>query len=228
MTLTLKRKPKSWNAPANLKVSLAFEIIWFIVSLVQLIYIFINLGKIPSMSARGPYIVLALLTMFTMAYYLLFAIWTRLSTEIDPITSDQMQIGLVFLTAVDNALRPAVILYLIHQRGDLLRSKDNATVPLVIQTWKRALDWVLVALAFIFGFSSGAVYAAEVEALQTSYTAQYRQLGLGYKGLGHTISTFVTLLAIDVIVSLILCYVHARKARSGDLVRRRSQYCPLL
>jgi hypothetical protein len=212
---------KGWDAPATVKATLAFQIIWVIVGFVQLIFLFKNLGALPT-GARGPYILLAVVTVCFTLYNVLAAVLTRVDFP-DFMTASNVITASSFFGNVDAAFRPAVVLYLLHQRGDILRAgKANAITPLSTYIWKRVLDWVLSALAWI-------MYTAAMGATASLNAAQYggvfynyntsKNLRLASRGLGQTGFALVILLVINLVISTIIQFVQEKGTKPGDLVR---------
>jgi hypothetical protein len=214
----------NWDAPGVVKAQMAFNLIFFIVGLVQLAYVLKNLPKIPSIAARAPYILLAVVILFTVALHLTSAIYIRIVEDLLRETAYQISLTMQFFYAVDTAFRPAVILYLIHNRaGLLLATLANKTHPLTSQIWKRILDWVLVGITFVFYIAymgvNGTYYASLVNGTATN--SQYRQYLNANRGLGHTLTAMVVLFAIDIIFSLITLFIHGKRAQAADLVVKR-------
>lgn len=173
------------------------------------------------MASRGPFILLAFVTLCAAVFYLMWAISTRVDI-IDTVIQAQVNSALQFLNGVQSAFLPAVILCLIHLRGGVLRaSKGNTISPLASQLWKRILDWVLVALTFIFAIAQMGVIATLYAAFEDGSLTDDQSIQLfdASVALGHTFIAFQTLLYVDVIVSLIVHFIQSRRAQSSDLVR---------
>jgi hypothetical protein len=202
---------------------MAFQIVWFTFSLIQLSYIFKNLKGIPSMAARGPYIMLAFLTLCLGVYSLLDAILTRLG-GLTLLNGNALNSAAVIFLNFDVAFKPAVVLYLIHVRGDVLRAvKGNTTSPLSTQIWKRILDWVLAALAFIMFTGAISVTTAQLAEFDSgNYDQDYlQQLYHASLGLAHTGIAFVVLLVVTLTVSVIVQFIQGKGTLTNDLVRKR-------
>lgn len=211
-----------WDAPGNLKAYFAFLIIWAIVALVQLIYILKNLSAIPSMAARGPYILLAFVTICVMLYYLLNALDYRLDI-LDDIAENSLYTAVTFFWSVDAPFRPMVVLYLLHGRGDILRAvKARTMIPLSTYLWKRILDWVLTALAWVMYIAEIGVTATRLDDIYGAYYYPRQSAALlrAGVGLGNTGLALTLLLYINLIVSTIVQFVQG-KGTSGDLVTSR-------
>lgn len=200
---------------------MAFEIIWTITSIIQLVYILKNLKVIPSAIARGPYIMLAGITLTVTLYHGLYSILVRVYNT-SQMEANAMVATVQFFWVVDTAFRPAVVLYLVHQRGNVLQAIENYTrIPLSTQLWKRILDWVLVALAFVAYIG----WMGTITTYRTIYnnpgTESHDQgggifraaLGLAQAGLGLTV-----LLCINVVASLIIQSVKGDSPTMRDLV----------
>jgi hypothetical protein len=221
---------KDWDAPATVKATLAFQIIWVIVGVVQLIFLFKNLGALPT-AARGPYILLAVVTFCLTVYNIFAAVLTRVDFS-DFMTESNVITASTFFWDVDAAFRPAVVLYLLHQRGDILRAgKSNAITPLSTHTWKRVLDWVLTALAWVmYTGAMGAIASLDV----TYYNGAFydydtlENLRLASRGLEQTGFALVILLVINLVVSTVVQFIQGKGTNPGDLVRKPMDDAPLL
>jgi phage-related holin len=173
------------------------------------------------MAARGPYIMLAVVTFCYGLYNLLAAILTRADT-LDYIQSNSIFIAAEFFGNVDFAFRPAVVLYLIHVRGDVLRAL-TATSPLSTQVWKRILDWVLTVLIWVMLTASMGVTATKFAAVANG-TWDFTQSNTFYQislGLGQTGLAFLILLIINVAVSVVVQYIRGGGPQRSDLVRQK-------
>lgn len=205
---------------------MAFEIIWSIAALVQLIYVFKNLSKVPS-GSRGPYILLAVVAFATFLYYLIWAIWTRIAYADDRDLSSSIPNKIsVCITACFTIVAPflsAVVLWILQSRGAVLRASKNSTIsPLSSLLWKRIVDWVLVGITFILYIASMGNFAAFVTAVETSYvsSAAYQRYSKTSQGLSHTILAFLLLLCIDIVATSITLFVQAKRAQWTDPVRK--------
>lgn len=219
--LTRVRAIKNWDAPGLTKAAFAFQIIWFIFTLVELIFILARLSGLPSWASRGPFILLAFVTLFAVTFYLMFAIITRI--EITDFTiGSQVSTALAFLDAVQAAFLPAVILYLIHLRGGVLRVvKGNTASPLASKIWKRILDWILVILTFVFLLARMGIIATLYAGVDNMTLTVHQTLQLVDTSisLGHTWIAFAMLLYGDIVVSLIVHFIQSRRAQASDPVR---------
>jgi hypothetical protein len=212
---------KNWDAPGETKAAFAFEIIWFIGSLIQLTAILKNLKGIPSMAARGPYILLAVVTFFLVLYYLLTAILTR-DDGLAYSDGNALLSAANFFGDTDGTFRPVVVLYLLHVRGDVLRAlKGNMTSPLSTQTWKRILDWALTALAWVMFTASVGVSATQLAEFANGDYDNLEQLYQASLGLSQTGLAFLILLIIILVVSVIVQFLQGKGIPTADLVRKR-------
>jgi len=201
---------------------MAFEVIWFTFSLIQLTYIFKNLKGIPSMAARGPYIMLAFVTFCLGLYYLLAAIVTRAADNLSASDANSLNFAAEFFFNTNAAFKPAMVLYLIHVRGDVLRAiKGNTTSPLSTQIWKRILDWVLTGLAFVMFTGAMGVSATQVAEYSNYDYDTFEQLYQASLGLSQTGLAFVVLLIITLVVSVIVEFSQGKRIPTNDLVRKR-------
>jgi hypothetical protein len=180
-----------------------------------LIYIVKNLRALP-IAARGPYILLAVVTFCLTLYNLLAALYTRVR-YLNSRTASNLIPASTFFWNVDAAFRPAVVLYLLHQRGDVLRAvKANTITPLSTYIWKRVLDWVMAGLAWVM--YTGAM-AAAASRMANFYGINWTRLYYASRGLGETGLTLMLLLIINLVVSTIVQFIQGKDTKSGDLVR---------
>ena len=197
---------------------MAFQIIWAALSLIQLVWILKNLRKIPSMAARGPYIMLVIVTFFTFLLYLLGGISTRVTLYW--VEAGKLSASITVYYALVTAFQPAVILWLIHQRGALLgASKGNGISPFTSQIWKQVLDWVLVAVTFILYIASAANRASFFTDVGNGKIRNIQQFLSVDHGLAHTLVALSIVLAIDVAISSIALLMQGKRAQWNDLVR---------
>jgi hypothetical protein len=221
---------KDWDAPATVKATLAFQIIWVIVGVVQLIFLFKNLGALP-MAARGPYILLGVVTFCLTLYNILAAVLTRVDFT-DFMMESNVVTASSFFWDVDAAFRPAVVLYLLHQRGDILRAGNaNTITPLSTHIWKRVLDWVLTALAWIMYTAAMGTIASLDAAYYNDTFYDYdtlENLRLASRGLGQTGFALVILLVINLVVSTVVQFIQGKSTKSNDLVRNPMNDAPVL
>lgn len=213
----------NWDAPPLIKALFAFQIIWTIVAVILLIYITKALSRIPSWSARGPFLMLVFVTLFTIAYYVTYAISVRVDI-LDNVVASQVSSAISFLAAVDEAFRPGVVLYLLHMRGDVLRAIKGGTItPVASQLWKKILDWTLVSLTFIFYVAMMGVRASWNERSNNFDLTEdeFWQFYEASKALGHVVIAFIILLCIDVFASIIIHFVQSKNAQASDPVATR-------
>ena len=208
---------------------MAFYIIWFLLGVILLFFVFMNLSAIRPASARGPYVILAITTICFAVYNLLYGILIRIQ-DIQPADDLALTTSGSLLWNIAIAFLPGVVLYLLHQRGDVLRAiRGNTTSPLASQVWKRIVDWILVVIAF--AMFTGAV-GIDAQLFATLYESDY-DYGYGYEteseddlealyqssqDLWKAGLAFATLLAIDVLISSIIQFVQGRSAQPPDLV----------
>ncbi|KAG8821339.1 hypothetical protein FRC17_009849 [Serendipita sp. 399] len=212
----------NWDAPPQVKAQLAALIIWCIIIIVQFGLILTRLKFLPTdRIARAPYILLSIVAICTAFAYLLWSILLRVesmssqtATNINALTS--------FLFCIDTAFRPAVLLWLVHIRGQTTYRVLGKQAKLwVTQFWKRIVDWSLVAITFLFGISAMAVYAQYRQMRLQLTSAAINNYIKAYNGLSWTVIAFSTLLSINVIVSLVTLKVSQGRAKITDLVIHR-------
>ncbi|KIM29003.1 hypothetical protein M408DRAFT_23220 [Serendipita vermifera MAFF 305830] len=209
-----------WDAPPLIKALFAFQIIWAILAVMLLIYIPKYLLKIPSWSARGPYLMLIFVILFIIAYYVTWAVSVRVDT-LDSDVATQVSSAISLFAAFVEAFLPGVVLYLLHMRGDVLQTvKVNLIMPLASQLWKRIMDWSLVSLTFIFYVAMIGVKAAgnELSGIFVLTEDEFWQSYETSQALSHVIIAFIILLCLDVSVSIIVQFMQSKKARARDSV----------
>lgn len=214
----------NWDAPGVMKAAMAFEIIWAVFSLVQFIYILKNLSKIPTASARGPYILLAVTTFFTFLYYAMWGVLTRVTWGIlDSISGNKLSLAITGIFTVVIAFQPASVLWLLHQRGSVLRtSRENTVSPFSSLLWKRIVDWVLVGITFVIYIAAMAVSVALAVALENNAPGRvYTQYLEASRGLSHTITGLILLICIDIVVTSLVVFFQVKRAQWNDPIIRR-------
>jgi len=165
------------------------------------------------MAGRAPYILLMVITVSLGIWQVLYAVYLRTSTILDRPTLISIYTAGTFFVYLDTAFIPAVVLYLVHQRGDILRAvRGNTTAPLATHLWKRILDWALTGLTFVMAIAAMGVYS---DYLNSLVLALHRT----YLDLGHAAVAFATLLCIDVFISVIVQFVQGKDTQPADLVR---------
>ncbi|CCA69423.1 hypothetical protein PIIN_03323 [Serendipita indica DSM 11827] len=218
----------NWDVPGAVKATMAFQIIFFIFILSEFITIIRRMRFVPpGRYTRAPYILLAVVAGPLAFAYLLWAIYTRISTGGSSVPYTALH-GLSsftsFLLTIDIAFRPAVCLWLVHLRSNLARTtQGKATKPWISQFWKRIVDWSLVTILFLIGISLIAVTAngwALSDAGQLS-TAGMRAYLSVRRGLGFTIVAFSLLLSIDITISFITLKVSQKGMNFIDPVSTR-------
>ncbi|KIM34021.1 hypothetical protein M408DRAFT_325559 [Serendipita vermifera MAFF 305830] len=215
----------NWSAPPLVKASFAFEIIWFIISLFQLLGLF-NYTQLPA-GTRRPYVILIYATLATVVYYLMVAIGTNLQGRVHYVITDRMNIATSFFYIVAVVLQPVASLSLARQLGFALQSaRSLANGPIVSRPWKRTLDWTLVGVTFIIyiaalGNNASYVAAARRETPTTSQSQAYSRTSLA---LGHTITALVVVLSLNVIISLISLFRAAKRVQWSDQTFARLGY----
>lgn len=213
----------NWDAPSIVKAFMAFELIWAAFSLIQLVFIFKNLSKLP-VSARGPYILLAVVTVFSFIYYLMVGVLTRIRYDyLDVLTANQISVAATGCFTVIAAFQPAVVLWLLQQRGSVMKaSKGNALRPFSYRLWKRILDWALVGTLFIIYITFMANNATYVVAIENGTSNRiYNRFLNTSQGLSRAIIALILLSCIDVGVTSIVLFVQAKRAQWNDPVIRR-------
>ncbi|KAG8811994.1 hypothetical protein FRC18_003143 [Serendipita sp. 400] len=220
----------SWNAPPLVKTIFAFQLIWFILILVQSLQIFKGIkfvGKSPR-SSKAPYILGAFVALCVSIYYLLGAINTRMASG----TGYDIQAYLNLLAAtgfmfdIDISFRPIVILWLCHLRGvftgagaDVKGDKRS----FVASTWKKILDWSLVIIVLALGvaYSSLAAWYNNAAYNGDLTSTQSRSYKATFNGLNRSLEAFIAIFAINIVVTLICLKVAQKRERIADKVVTR-------
>ncbi|CAG7847275.1 SubName: Full=Uncharacterized protein {ECO:0000313/EMBL:CCA69422.1} [Serendipita indica DSM 11827] len=218
----------NWNVPGTVKATMAFQIIFFILILTEFIAIVRRLRFVPSgRYTRAPYILLAIVTSILSLAYLLWAIYTRISTGGSSVPDTALHGLGAFLNSlltIDNAFRPAVCLWLVHLRSNLARTTQGKTTkPWISQFWKRIVDWSLVTILFLIGISLMAVIANEWALIDSHQLNSdgYRAYFSVRRGLYFTSVAFGVLLAIDIMVSFITLKVSQKRMNFIDPISTR-------
>ncbi|KAG8757988.1 hypothetical protein FRC14_001057, partial [Serendipita sp. 396] len=202
----------SWNAPPLVKTIFAFQLIWFILILVQSLQIFKGIkfvGKSPR-SSKAPYILAAFVALCVSIYYLLGAINTRMAsgTGYDIQAYINLLAATGFMFDIDISFRPIVILWLCHLRGvftgagaDVKGDKRS----FVASTWKKILDWALVIIVLALGvaYSSLAAWYNNAAYNGDLTSVQSRSYKATFNGLNRSLEAFIAIFAINIVVTLI-------------------------
>jgi hypothetical protein len=200
---------------------MAFQIIWFIFSFLQVYLLLTRLKGIATWVSRGPYILSLVITFLLALAYLLWAIYTRNAANFDTSTQNSFSAAINFLIDVDLTFRPAIVLYLMHVRGDIIRASQGKTfTPLMAQMWKKILDWALIALIFILlmaglGVSTSADVAYDSGHLTIS---QYLSKLNTAANLSHSVEAFHVLVYLNIIISGIFMYIQVKGRNLNDPV----------
>ncbi|KIM29001.1 hypothetical protein M408DRAFT_329040 [Serendipita vermifera MAFF 305830] len=218
------RNYDGWVAPPLTIAALTWQILLgMAATFLFFLIITITLLRVSPWSARGPYLLLAFVTLALIASCVLSAVSMR-SLVIDNITKLRLSSASSFLGAVQDAFLPAVILYLLHLRGNVLRGvKGNTVTPIASQLWKRILDWSWVTLTFIFYLVLLGYRANWYNNLLSSMLTEdlFRQYVNISRGLAYTIDALRFLLFLNVIVSMIVHFVQSKNAQARDPVTTR-------
>lgn len=217
-----------WDAPGEVKASLAFQIIWCIVTLFLFVAILLRLRFVPSgRYTRAPYILLSIIAGTLSIAYLFSAILTRIpgsSTNVSFSALHGLDATSSILWDIDYAFGPAVCLWLVHLRGRLTsKNQGKAAKPWVSHFWKRIIDWSLVAITFTIAVSMTAILTNawimyRERRLQTMQLIDYLLLG---RKLNFAAAAFNMFLAVNVVVSFISLKVSQKKANFVDPITTR-------
>lgn len=171
-----------------------------------------------------PFILAALALLLLVGIQAMAAIKLRLN--LDTLVYYKLLRGIDFLYAIELALRHAAFFLLIHQRGKLLQpsAQNRINIPVVALLWKRIVDWVLIAIAFLVYITYAAI-ATSVNFNRSISPQTLKAYTDAIQGLDHVITAMVILLAINVIASSWALYSASRRAKSTDLVCYPSFLC---
>ncbi|PVF92952.1 hypothetical protein CPB86DRAFT_829661 [Serendipita vermifera] len=145
------KKRSSWDAPPEVKGTVAFHAIFSVANAVSMVLLTRYLRHIPPWLGRGPYIYLAFLSLILVLGNVVSAVYTRFSDEIPRDVRLDLSVFLGFLMETDMALAPAAVLYLIHVRGIILersQTKDSFR-PAMSHLWKMIFDWSVTGVTYI-------------------------------------------------------------------------------
>jgi hypothetical protein len=126
--------------------------LYFLFAIAQFVLLFftiLRLGNLPPWLTPAPYLLLMAITIFLFIGYLFMVVYTQFNRAIP--RQAQLDIQLVFsiLFDIDIALRPGIVLYLIHVRGSIWQFSQPSRPFAMSQLWKKIVDWVVVALTLI-------------------------------------------------------------------------------
>ncbi|CAG7850493.1 SubName: Full=Uncharacterized protein {ECO:0000313/EMBL:CCA76852.1} [Serendipita indica DSM 11827] len=218
----------SWDAPAAVKAMMVFEIIWSVILFGLFVTIVRCLRLVPpGCYTRAPYILLSIVAGAASISYLLSGILLRIPRSGSGL-SFRVAYGLntfaASLSYIDFAFEPAVCLWLIHLRGRLTNTTEGKTFdPWVSQSWKRFVDWSLVAVTFILSISMTAIMTnAWIKyAVKHLDFDQFSHYLLVNRGLNFAVVAFGSLMSIDVIISLVALKVTQRRVYFIDPLTTR-------
>ncbi|PVF98006.1 hypothetical protein CPB86DRAFT_873778, partial [Serendipita vermifera] len=139
-----------WDAPPTRKAQLAVLVIWTIICFLQLALLIKQIRHV-ARAYRVPFILLATTTFFLGVGYIAYTFATRLRGTLilppDPEWDFIFTYNFLYYTHVSSL--PAVCLYLLHLRGDSLRTSQGTMFnPLMSRRWKKILDWVWIGLLY--------------------------------------------------------------------------------
>jgi hypothetical protein len=130
-----------------------FDIAFFVMQLPLLCVTILYLNRILPWSACGPYLLHILVIFLLAVAYIVVAVYLRLTTDLSHRMADALWIFSAFLFEIEIAFRPALVLYLLHVRGSILRETYQAKGfrPLMSKLWKRIFDWAFILINCIAG-----------------------------------------------------------------------------
>ncbi|KAG8811995.1 hypothetical protein FRC18_003144 [Serendipita sp. 400] len=214
----------SWYAPPLVKTFFAFQIIWFILLLIESLLILRGLKLISKSprSSKAPYVLAALVAVEASIYHLIGGIYTRQSGLLDfiynPPSKRRYLSAITFLFSINISFQPMVLLWLCHLRGVLTSigsdTKENKN-SFVASTWKKTVDWSLFVILFAISFAYSSLRTIDYNSIITS--AQLNAI----EGLNRTKEAFIVVFAINIVVSLICLKVAQRRAGVADKVVTR-------
>ncbi|KAG8818685.1 hypothetical protein FRC17_010746 [Serendipita sp. 399] len=219
-----------WDAPPMTKALFAFHIIWTIATVALFLVTVLRLVRYRTKPVpRGPYILLAVVSFMSALSYILGAIPIRATFYPDVYL--KMMESSFMVADFTRAFLPGVILWLVHIRGATFYASQPAggVVPLVIRPWKRVVDWALVSATFVhyiafqaYDLDRNLDYFRSMFDMNALMNAriEYEKSTKIISKLQHVNTTFVLLLAINVIASLIALVAAHRRSKFRDPVIR--------
>lgn len=200
---------------------MAFQIIYFLCLLWQMVMICQRFKSLKTWAERGPFILLLFITVILGTGYATGAAYTRASAIIPKITAYNLNAASTFFMYVDVAFRPAAVLWYIHERGATLCDSRGKLLDLPTPTKiKRIIDWVHVGVTFLLlivllALNTHTSIAYELKHISLS---QYNTNNLVAKSMSHSVTAFVLSLYINVVATVIGLYRCIRSVKGKDLV----------
>ncbi|CCA76120.1 hypothetical protein PIIN_10120 [Serendipita indica DSM 11827] len=224
----MARGSRTWYAPPEIQAGTVFEFIWSVVLFGLFVTILRRLHLVPpGRYARAPYILLSIVAGASSISHLVSGV-LFVATRVEHGLQFNVMHGLsafgICLAHIDLAFGPAVCLWLIHLRGSLAPTVEAKPLHLwVSQSWKRILDWLLVAVTFILAISMTVI----INIVWMEYGAghlrgdQVTHFLIVNRNLNFAVVAFGLLLSIDIAVSLISLKVTQRRVHFIDPLTTR-------
>ncbi|KAG8828868.1 hypothetical protein FRC19_000256 [Serendipita sp. 401] len=227
----LQKRESRWDYLEPLqKAAMALELTWAALSGLLFIFIVFKLFRIRVKSTpRGPYILLALVSFTFVLGDALNAV--QLREDIDVFDWFKVISASSIFRAFSQVFVYAVLLWLTHIRGQAFGgSRPGSSSTIVARTWKRVVDWVLVAVTFIYIVALNAYSTTKnLSHIRRIYNNDYSSaehddyeefVKISQK-LQHVSTALSLLLAIDVVASLFVLWFAQRRAKFTDSVVTR-------
>ncbi|KAG8858832.1 hypothetical protein FRB91_009236 [Serendipita sp. 411] len=216
-------KRGSAGLPPIIKATYAFEVIWAVAAALLFLWILCRLTILPiKATPRGPYVLLAFTSLCAAIAFVLSAVPFEVNMPTDVYLKTMMSSA--FICDVSRALGPAVILWLLHIRGQVFgNSKPGYTSSNSARIWKRGVDWSFVAITFIALISFHAYNLAKN--LELVYHGINYETYLEYQKImtrmRHATTALIFLLAINITGAVLLLRVTQKRAKYSDPVVTR-------
>ncbi|KIM29004.1 hypothetical protein M408DRAFT_329042 [Serendipita vermifera MAFF 305830] len=205
-----------WDAPPAAKALMAFLILFCLASLALLVIVFKYLKRIPTMSFRGPYILLSVNLVLSAIYYLLWTIYLRLELPSGAVVGF-LETSIGFLVDIPLIILPSAVLYITHQHSVALqRIKGSGFIPLASRKWKQILDWSLAGLIFILCVVNVCIHG--VLRNNSTSTAQTSRLSESSRNLKYAIVAFELILCVNTVVSVVIHFFQTQCAQSNTSI----------
>jgi hypothetical protein len=202
---------------------MAFNIIFFVITLVQLGMAAKRFRFVETLASKAPYILLTVVLLFSALFYLVAAIFTRVQGDMSFLSAVNFAAFVNFLWATILAFFPAIPLYIIYVRGDIHQAAQGTTNPfnpIMSQMWKRILDWALVGLVYILKIAVLGMTTSLNIAYYNDTISYYQYLDRFYarRDLAHAAHSFLVILYANVIASAIFMFIQLRGRQIVDEV----------
>ncbi|PVG00694.1 hypothetical protein CPB86DRAFT_812820 [Serendipita vermifera] len=211
----------NWDAAPPSPASTAFSFLFLIITLIQLYMIFKRLKEMRVSFLKGPYVLLGFVTSVLAAAYALWTIYNIVFGSTSRSTLHALSGSFHLLLHVDLALRPGIVLHLMHTWGYVLSiPQDHFLNSVMLRAKKRVIDLALVAfsLSFLFAVVILTIYDNLAMDLRWITFQTYQRDYTIRLDISHIAVVFLFLTYVDVIVSSVLISTELRKRDTIDPV----------